>query len=261
MTDDTAPDTRIGALIAHRGGAAGLAVETRAIGSAILVTCDAHPLDVAFNRAFEVDAREPGVVAALVAHARRTGRRAMLEINLDSLGDAQKGELGSLGLVKKWDMVVLRRDLGAPVPDVPSGVTVREVRAEEADAFAALTMRAYGPPPAGFPALDDALQTRKWAALARLGRARCFFAELDGVPCAIGVFTRLGATALVDGAATLADRRGRGCQSALLAHRFREARAEGARVAITRTAAAASQRNLERAGMAVYRRTEMWGDP
>ena len=49
-------------------------------------------------------------------------------------------------------------------------------------------------------------------------------------------------------------------QSALLAHRFEAARAEGARVAVTRTGAgSASQRNLERAGMRVCRRMEVWG--
>ena len=91
-------------------------------------------------------------------------------------------------------------------------------------------------------------------------RARCFFAERHGVACAIGMYLCAGAAALVDGAATLPEHRGHGCQSALLVHRFEAARAEGARVAVTRTGAgSASQRNLERAGMRVCRRMEVWG--
>jgi GNAT superfamily N-acetyltransferase len=74
------------------------------------------------------------------------------------------------------------------------------------------------------------------------------------------MYLRAGETALVDGAATLPEHRGHGCQSALLAHRFQAARAEGACVAVTRTAAgSASQRNLERAGMRICRRMEVWG--
>lgn len=259
MSHESEPEPRIAALIAERARAAGLAVEARAIGAATLLICDALPGDIGFNRAFEVDAREPDVVAGIVEHARRTGRRPTLEIDLDSLGDAERGQLAALGLAKLWGLVALRLDLASSPPERPSGVTVRAVREDEADAFGVLAVRAYGAPPAGFPPIDEAADARKWATFVRLGRARCFFAEIDGVPCAIGMSLRVGPVALVDGAATLAEHRGRGCQGALLAHRFREARAGAARVAVTRTATAPSQRNLERAGMAVYRRMEVWG--
>ena len=80
---------------------------------------------------------------------------------------------------------------------------------------------------------------------------RRFFDERHGIARAIGMYPRPGEAALVDGAATLPEHRGHGCQTALLAHRFQTARAEGTRVAVTQTAAgSASQRNLERAGKA-----------
>jgi GNAT superfamily N-acetyltransferase len=139
-------------------------------------------------------------------------------------------------------------------------VRVRSASPEEAGAFAALAVRAYGGPSAGIPAAGAADAARLWTAYCRLGRARCFFAERHGSACAIGMYFRAGEAALVDGAATLPEHRGHGCQAALLAHRFQAARAEGARVAITRTAAgSASHRNLERAGMRVCRRMEVWG--
>ncbi len=157
-------------------------------------------------------------------------------------------------------MVALRLNLGSFIPVPQDQVRVRCASPDEAGAFAALAVLAYGAPPAGIPAAGIAAEARLWAASCRLGRARCFFAERHGVACAIGMYVRAGEAALVDGAATLPEYRGHGCQSALLAHRFHAASKEGARVAVTRTGAgSASQRNLERAGMRVCRRMEVWG--
>jgi GNAT superfamily N-acetyltransferase len=250
----------VAALIAERGRAAGVVVEQRAVGTTTLLTCDALPHDVGWNRAFDVDAREPGTAAAIVEHARGTGRRSMLEIDTDSLGPAERATLTRLGLSMRWELYALRLGLASFDLAAPTGVTVRAVRPDEADAFSTLAVRAYGAPMANFPLPDPAVELRKWAAFPRLGHASCFFAEVDGTPAAIGMSLRVSSVALVDGAATVPEHRGRGCHAALLVHRFREARAEGARVAVTRTASRQSQRNLERAGMVVFRRMEVWGD-
>ncbi len=260
MNVPAAPEPRVAALMVERGRAAGLSVEARAVGAATLLICDELPDDVGFNRAFDVDAREPGVAAAVVEHARATGRRSMLEIDAASLGDAERRELPALGLAMLWELVALRKDLGSLAFEPPVGVVVRPVRETEAEAFGALAVRAYGAPMANFPPLDHAAELRKWAAFPRLGRAQCFFAEVSGAPVAIGMSLLVSTAALVDGAATVPEHRGRGCHAALLAHRFREAQREGARLAVTRTASAQSQRNLERAGMMVFQRREVWGD-
>lgn len=81
---------------------------------------------------------------------------------------------------------------------------------------------------------------------------------MDGAPRAIGMYLRVGQGALVDGAATLAAYRKHGCQSALLAHRFSFARADGATFATTRAADPTSRRNLERAGMQLVASHEVW---
>ena len=133
----------------------------------------------------------------------------------------------------------------------------RNTHPAEAGAFGDLVVRAYG-----FPPRDRDAHARTWTAYCRIARARCFFAEIDGAPCAIGMLVPGGEEAMVDGAATLAEHRGKGCQTALLAHRLREARDAGAAVGLSRTASgSASQRNLERAGFQVYRRMEVWGEP
>jgi GNAT superfamily N-acetyltransferase len=242
----------------ERARAAGLTAQVEVFGTATWLSCAEFPADIACNRVYDVDAVEPGVVMAIVGHARALGRRPLLEIAAGSIGDPERELLRSLGLVSLWGVVALRLDLGSFVPVPQAQVRVRSAAQGEAGAFAALAVRGYGAPPAAIPAA----QARLWAAFCRLGRARCFFAERHGTACAIGMYLRADQAALVDGAATLPGHRGHGCHSALLAHRFAAARSEGARVAVTRTGAgSASQRNLERAGMQVCRQMEVWGTP
>jgi len=251
---------RDGPLMVARARSAGVAVQAQAIGAATSLMCAEFPADIGFNRAFDVDAREPGVTRALVDRARALGRRPLLEIAAGSIGDGEREQLRALGLARLWSVVALRLDLESFVPAPREQVRVRSASPDEAEAFAALAVRAYGAPPAGIPAASAAAGVRMWTAFCRLGRARCFFAERHGVACAIGMYLRAGEVVLVDGAATLPEHRGHGCQSTLLVHRFEAARAEGARVAVTRTGAgSSSQRNLERAGMGVCRRMEVWG--
>jgi GNAT superfamily N-acetyltransferase len=260
MRDGAGLGVRDGPLMVERARGAGVAVQAQAIGAATSLTCAEFPADIGFNRAFDVDAREPGVTRALVDRARALGRRPLLEIVAGSVGDGEREQLGALGLARLWSVVALRLDLELFVPVPREQVRVRSASPDEAEAFAALAVRAYGAPPGGVPAASAAAGVRMWTAFCRLGRARCFFAERHGVACAIGMYLCAGEAALVDGAATLPEHRGHGCQSALLVHRFEAARAEGARVAVTRTGAgSSSQRNLERAGMRVCRRMEVWG--
>jgi GNAT superfamily N-acetyltransferase len=256
MGDGAEPGAHDGPLMIERARAAGLAAQVQVIGAATWLSSAEFPADIGFNRAYDVDAREPGVVRAAVDHARALGRRPLLEVAADSIGDAEREQFRSLGLTSLWGVVALRLDLESFASAPQAQVRVRNAAQGEAGAFAALAVRAYGAPTAAIPAAGP----RLWEAFCGLGRARCFFAECHGIACAIGMYLRAGQCALVDGAATLLEYRGLGCHSALLAHRFEAARAEGACVAITRTGAgSASQRNLERAGMRVCRKMEVWG--
>jgi GNAT superfamily N-acetyltransferase len=234
---------------------AGIAVESIAVGAATLLLCAERPGDIGFNRAYDVDAREPGTAGAVASAMRRAGRRPLLEIAPASIGHAARSELAALGLRELWTVITLSRDLGEPPPAPPGQAITRIVTPAEAESFGALAARAYA-----LSGEDIAPTERLWTAFARAGRARCFVAEIDGAPAAVGLTCRWGEVALVDGAATLPERRGRGCQTALLAHRLRDAQAMRAEAAISRTGeGSASQRNLERIGFQVCRRMEVWG--
>jgi GNAT superfamily N-acetyltransferase len=261
MDDGAEAGSRDGALVLARARCHDAGVEAVEMGQATVITRAERPLDASLNRAYDVDLREPGVAARIVAHMRARGLRPLMEVREGTEGDT--AELAALGLAPLWEVVTLRLDLEAPLPAAPaSDARVRAARETEAEAFGALAVRAFGLPPPGLATTVDPDAAHTWTTLCRLGRARCFIAERRGVPCAIGVSVRAGDAAFVDGAATLAEHRGRGCQSALLSHRFHEAKGGGARVAFTRARAGSpSQQNLERAGMAVYRRTQVWGAP
>src|SRR5580692_8807128 len=178
MRDGAGLGVRDGPLMMERGRGAGLAVQAQAIGAATWLTCAEVPADIGFNRAFDVDAREPGVARALVDRARALGRRPLLEIAAGSIGDGEREQLGALGLARLWSVVAFRLDLESFVPVPREQVRVRSASPDEAEAFAALAVRGYGAPPAGIPAAGTAAGVRLWTAFCRLGRARCWPAAL-----------------------------------------------------------------------------------
>ena len=89
---------------------------------------------------------------------------------------------------------------------------------------------------------------------------KSFFAELDGRAVATGALAIHEGVALLAGASTVPEARGRGAQGALLAARLRHAANEGCDLAMMCAApGSASQRNAERHGFRVaYTRTK-WG--
>jgi hypothetical protein len=256
----SAPPRHVVDLVAARARAGGLVIERHEVGSATVLTCDGSPRDVGVNRAFDVPTRDRRAVTEILDRFRSTGRRALLEFEVSSLDDAVRRELSAHGLSRGWQLATYRMPLrGAHVPAFP-GVTVRRVEASEHEAFGALAVRAFGAPPAGFPPVNEAAEIAKWAAFVQVGLARCFIAEVDRVPAAIGMYVVSDARAFVDGSATVSEHRDHGCHSALIAHRCVSAHDEGARSAWTRAAHAGSRRNLERAGMRVAEIHEIWWD-
>jgi ribosomal protein S18 acetylase RimI-like enzyme len=257
LPSPSVPDLRFSAMFREWARCGAVSVEATVMGAATLLLCPELPRFIGYNRALDVDPREPGLAAALVARARQAGCRAVLEIAAEHLEDAHRDELRRLGLELRGPLVVLSADLHTLEPRPPGGVAVRDVHADEAEAFGALAVRAYEIPPR-----DRADHERVWTGCARTGRARCFVAEIDGAPGAMSALYTTGEIVFVDGAATLPEHRRRGLQNALLDHRLRVARGmAGARYAVSRAReGSASQRNVERAGLRVFRQVEVWGE-
>lgn len=147
---------------------------------------------------------------------------------------------------------VLVRDLG-DVPSPVAGFTARAAHPEECDAWTAASARGWSDDPAIA------------AMIAEIGRVS-FDSPLI-TPVAVLEGPRIVATgalaihdrvALMAGASTVPEARGRGAQGALFAHRLGLARARGADVAMmVAECGSGSQRNAERSGFRIaYTRTK-----
>ncbi|GGL66655.1 hypothetical protein GCM10010840_00720 [Deinococcus aerolatus] len=113
-----------------------------------------------------------------------------------------------------------------------------QTREEGADAWAALAAQGFGP---GAEAI--------MSVVAHAPGTRRFVADVDGTPAATAAFSLTSAVAAFHGTATLPPFRGRGVQSALLAHRLHRAAQAGATLAsVFVTPGTGSERNVERAG-------------
>jgi GNAT superfamily N-acetyltransferase len=131
----------------------------------------------------------------------------------------------------------------------PSGVTIRQGHAEEAEAFADIVVRSFfpnGDEPEGF--------TEMIAPIYQAEGAIVFVAEVDGKPvaCAAGLIIPEHRIVALFGAGTLPEFRRRGLQTALLRRRMEVARKAGCDHAVIVTlGGTTSMRNAERLGFRV----------
>ncbi|CAM3190547.1 N-acetyltransferase domain-containing protein [Deinococcus saxicola] len=112
------------------------------------------------------------------------------------------------------------------------------IRKEAAGAWAALAARCFG------PGTEEIMSV-----VAHAPGTRLFVADVDGRPAATAAQSITEGVAAFHGTATLPEFRGRGMQSALLAHRLNLAAQAGADLAsVFVTPGGGSERNVERAG-------------
>lgn len=150
--------------------------------------------------------------------------------------------------------VLHRATSGVPAPGA-GAPRVRRIAGGESTAWADLSARGWG----ATPELADFMRDFG-AVTARARGTSCFLAEIGGVPVATGALALHGGVALLAGASTLPDWRGRGAQAALLAARLAFAAEQGCDLAMMGAApGSTSQTNAERAGFRIaYTRTKWW---
>ena len=140
--------------------------------------------------------------------------------------------------------VKLHRDV-APVSDVPTDLTVRQIDASEAAAFGRVVAECFGWPEVTSGWVADLVGHSGW---------RHYMAYDGTTPVATGAVYVLGGFAWIDFATTLPDYRGRGAQSAILARRIADAAELGCHTVVVETAeetpekSAPSYRNMQRYG-------------
>ena len=149
---------------------------------------------------------------------------------------------------------ILYQPVTQPAAVFPDGVTVRVSGPEEADLWSRINTCGWAH---DHPELETIL-LELGAVMASREQTVSFLAEIDGQPRAAGAMCLHEGVALFAGAATLAEFRGRGLQSALLRERMRYAFEHGCDLAMMGAMPGSnSQRNAERNGFQIaYTRTK-----
>ena len=106
---------------------------------------------------------------------------------------------------------------------------------------------------------DDARISRIMMAIEhRTPGLRRYLAYAGGRPAAAGGLYAAGRQCYLAGAATVPGLRGRGCQSALIRRRLRDAAAVADQVVVTTAFGSPSQANLERLGFSIVHTRTLW---
>jgi len=137
------------------------------------------------------------------------------------------------------------RGVAPPERPDPDGVEVIALEASDGALLGRIVSAGFGLPPWMGALFEGVCGAEGW---------RCYAALLDGEPVAAATLLVDGTVAECGAAATLEAARGRGCQTALLHRRIRDAAAAGARTLFVETGVrteerpSASYRNILRAG-------------
>lgn len=151
------------------------------------------------------------------------------------------------GLSHYNNWVKLYREIEAPLPE-PANLEIKEIGPDEGGKFAEIVATSFGWPDTIRPMIACAVGKSGW---------HFYMAYDDGVPIATGANYIDGRYCWIDFAATLAEHRGKGAQTALAVRRIEDAKARGCKWLVVETAEqtaekeAPSYRNMIRLGFKV----------
>jgi len=215
----------------------------------------ARRLDIlAFNRVIGLGLRLPasptGFEEVLSFYAESRPPRHMVQLSPAARPDDLRARLESRGYThhNNWVKLYARVEELQPMVLKPTALAIRRIDKSEALTFGDILAAAF----------DWPRETAAWVA-ASVGRPgwHHYLACEGDTAIATGAFYLSGGVAWLDMAGTLPDRRGRGAQTALLAHRMREAALMGAELLTLETAEerpgkpVTSLRNSRRLGLRV----------
>lgn len=174
-------------------------------------------------------------------------------------GAAAFGLLGARGYrVVELTSVLVQSLAGERAePTLPAGLRVRPAAETDADLWIQTSVTGWGER----KELSDHIRNIAQVAF-RNARVTSFFVERDGRPIATGALGIHEKTALLAGASTIPEERGKGAQRALLEARLLEARRRGCEVAVMGAEpGSTSQRNAQRNGFQIAYTRVKWHRP
>jgi len=131
-----------------------------------------------------------------------------------------------------------------PSPRAVEGLTVERVGPAQAAEYAKIAFASFSERGPWFRGIVEALVRRR----ARGRSLRAYLGRVDGVAAATGMLFDVRPVAGLGNGSVLREFRGRGIQSAMIAHRMREASKQGLRIFFGQTQNPASAHNLEDLG-------------
>ena len=244
---------KLSADFARAAACPGLGAALARFGGTTATRLAARPGHGAYNKARGFSAHDGARLSEICAFFDQAGVPPVIEVGAGDASAPLGQRLARAGFyAAEVNATLAAAAASAPGPD--PGVEVRELAADADDAIYLDTLfEGYG------LGGDDARISRIMMAIEhRTPGLRRYLAYAGGRPAAAGGLYATGRQCYLAGAATVPGLRGRGCQSALIRRRLRDAAAVADQVAVTTAFGSPSQANLERLGFAVVQTRALW---
>jgi ribosomal protein S18 acetylase RimI-like enzyme len=227
----------------------GTGAEMERFGGAVAAVDPSRPELDFVNRVYGLWPEDAGRSADIAAFYREHGVRGWFELAPSEGFEHLAATLAEVGAAQTGFHAVL---LGRPLPGERAELAVEH--AQDPKLFADVLLRGHGVPDAA--RARDLSSVRRWT---EIDGWHLYLARVDGEPAGAALLVLEEGLAYLANASTLPEFRRRGVQTALIAARIADARAGGCEeVCSGTTFGSASQRNLERAGLAVAYTKAVW---
>jgi hypothetical protein len=236
------------AMEAEPGNPYGIAI--RMFGRATALVCSAIPAEV-FNRVFDMTPEDHQQVPAIVDFYREHGARPLFDLSPYAIPPfwVEPNVPPILARHGFYQGAFHQMLYGVPTTDVPAppdDLSIVEVRAEDAATFVRVYEQVWG----GGGAIR---------VLIGRPRFRCYLASVAGEPAALGVLHIANGAGTMANALTVPALRGRGCQTALLYRRMKDAALAGCDLLVSQCMpGSVSQSNQLRAGFRIAGSKAWW---
>jgi GNAT superfamily N-acetyltransferase len=208
-----------------------------------------------FNGPVDLRAEDEALIVDIAAWYRENQRPCYIRLSPFFAGEPLLARMAGCGLRQSGFMSVLYGEIesaGAEQPSPPAGIAIA---VDQAFAHFPHLWTAGAPASVG----PTELSLRKRLARAEFSQWRPYLAFVDGKPAALASLYLAAGAAILAGATTLPEFRGRGCQTALLRRRLADAAAAGCTLAVAEASpGSTSQRNMERSGLRTAYTKAIW---